>query len=81
LVTLFDGKPPWCVITWCSVISLLPRDANSGKWSATRSMKDSLPSSTSVHTAAEVSTLVCENSRNTVSLVAGCLTGSVRALP
>ncbi len=34
-------------------------------------MNDSLPSSTSVQTAAEVSTLVWLNSRNSVSLVAG----------
>ena len=51
-------------------MSALPRAANSGRWSATWSMNDSLPSSTRVHTAAEVSTLVCENSRNSVSLVA-----------
>ena len=63
------------------MISLLPRAANAGRWSATRSMNDSLPSSTRVHTAAEVRTLVCENNRNSVSLVAGCFTGSVRASP
>ena len=44
-------------------------------------MKDSLPSSTSVQTAEEVSTLVWLNSRNRVSFAAGTVPPSVFALP
>ena len=44
-------------------------------------MKDSLPSSTRVHTAELVSTLVWLNNKNRVSLAAGILAGSVFALP
>jgi hypothetical protein len=44
-------------------------------------MNDSLPSSTNVHTAELVSTLVWLNSKNRLSLVAGIFVGSLFALP
>ena len=77
-VTSPDGKPPVWVITWCSVMSALPRAANSGRWSATLSMKDSLPSSISVQTVALVNTFVWENIWNRVRSFTACAPG-VRA--